>query len=322
MPVSNIFAPECIEGETDTQKYIEQVTEYLDGCKLGPSDAHPYIYSLALRQACAAVLSGSRGVGCIITHQRSLMMGTTIVATGRNDLSNADSDLAHVAHAEVLAIQSMRRQNIEIRKCQQGREYDPLESTLWSTLGPCPMCMIACINQRIGNVVTIAPDWTGGVTMDQIAAFPGFRKDIDTFQLRSFDAPVDLVNHPKVAQAIRQLCWVVSRIKHHRFNADEFHHNQDLLKHDALSEEQISINDLTRRLEEARMKHQLPADHHSVLEIARLIDNAFGSLQGSDPLLTPIEQGMEDSDFSNRIRVEIKVLLILNVIKQLSQGPL
>lgn len=320
MAVNNIFAPECIEGEADTREYIGQVLDYLDECQLQPSDSHPYIYSLALREACAAVLTGSRGVGCVISSQRRETMENRIVATGRNDLSNADSDLAHVAHAEVLAIQSMRRKNREIRERGSGEEYDSLESTLWSTLGPCPMCMIACINQRIGNVVTIAPDWTGGVTMEQIAAFPGFKKNIDEFRLRSFDAPIDLVNRPKVAQEIRQLCWAVSRIKHYRFDANEFGQNQDLLKHDALSEEQISIDDLVRRLEEAREKRNLPADHHSVLEIARLIDNAFGSLQGSDPLLLPLEQGMTDNDFNDRIRVEIKVLLILNLIKQLSNG--
>ena len=318
MAVNNIFAPERIEGESEARDYVGQVLDYLDGCHLESSDAHPYVYSLALREACAAVLTGSRGVGCVITSQRRESLENRIVAIGRNDLSNADSDLAHVAHAEVLAIQSMRKKNREIRESGRGEEYDSLESTLWSTLGPCPMCMIACINQRIGNVVTIASDWTGGVTMNQIAAFEGFRKKIDKYGLRSFDAPIDLVTRPDVAQQIRRLCWAVSRVKHYRFDADEFHQNQDLLTHDALSDEQVSIDDLMRRLEEARAKRNLPADHHSVTEIARFIDNAFGSLQGSDPILPRLGQGMTDEDFKDRIRLEIKVLLILNLIRQLS----
>ena len=285
MAVQNIFAPESIEGSTETAKYVEQIHQYLDSLQLSPIEFHPYIYSRALRQSCKAVLTGARGVGCVITNQHN-MDPQKFVAEGCNDLANDNSDWAHVAHAEVLTIQKMRKRN-RLRKERGKKPFDPLESTLWSTLGPCPMCMISAINQRIRHVVTIAPDWTGGVTMEQLAkTYAGFGKYVNQFDLQSFDAPVDLVSQASEAQRMRQLCWAISRIKNYHFDVDEFSKNQDLLTHDALSDHELTRDSLLRRLESTRVKIGMSPNHSDVRYVLQLIEDTFGNLESSEPIFS------------------------------------
>ncbi|PIQ76298.1 hypothetical protein COU78_02135 [Candidatus Peregrinibacteria bacterium CG10_big_fil_rev_8_21_14_0_10_49_24] len=321
MSVENIFAPEQIQGERETEEYIGQVLGWLNGQGLRQQHAHTFIYSKALRQACAATLEGARGVGSVATCLNEDMTGHNFVAEGKNRLNDDEFDWSHVAHAEVLTIAQMNRKNKRRRKNEEA-PIDPHEVTIWSTLGPCPMCMIACINRRVGNVVTIAPDWTGGVTMDHIAdTYPGFAKHIREHKLQSFDAPVDLVPRPETAQKIRTLCWAVSRISMHRFSADEFYKNQDLLTHDALSEEKVSINDLTARLKAAVDRNGLDGNNFFVRHILDLIEGYFGSLRGSKPILHPFSISMTPEELTERIALEGQVLIILNLIKQIETLP-
>lgn len=317
MAVQDIFAPQSIEGPAETAQYMAQIEDYARSCEIRPWHGHPFIYSVALRQAMEATLTGARGVGCVITKIDGLGTGHDFIAKGQNRLADEDFEYRHVAHAEVLAIAEMNRKNLE--KKQAGRMPDkPADVTLWSTLGPCPMCMIASVNQRIGNVVTIAPDWTGGVTMDYLSqTFPGFEKPIKKHGLKSFDAPIDLVQRPDVAQNLRRLCWAVSRIKNFAFNADEFYKNQDLLIHDALDSDSVTIDDLMKRLISAQRKHGIPDSDHRVASIKMLALNAFGSLTGTTPILAPLLEEEDAGKFEQRILAEFKALMILNLINQL-----
>ena len=321
MAVANIFSPECIEGQEETQEYISQVLEYLDTAGLQPKDCHAFIYSLALRQACEATLTGSRGVGCVITCPKKDVGGHEIVAEGQNRLADEDNDFEHVAHAEVLTIANMRKRNREARQSGKGEQFSSADVTLWSTLGPCAMCMLASINQRIRNVVTLAPDWTGGVTMDHIAqTYPGYAKYIKEYDLRSFDAPVDLISRADVAQNIRVLCWAVSRIKQFRFDREEFQMNEDLRLHDALHEEKVSVADLEKRLEIAMQRGGLVRDYPFVRSILHLMDQVRRNEDKNVPILMPWQPNMTTSEIDARMTLEWKVLMIINLIKQIPLG--
>ena len=90
----------------------------------------------ALRLAMAAAAAGEVPVGCIITDEAGLVIGS-----GRN-FREGSSDAT--AHAEILAI----------REACRARNHWNLEGcTLYVTLEPCPMCAGAILNARISTVV-------------------------------------------------------------------------------------------------------------------------------------------------------------------------
>ena len=98
----------------------------------------------ALRLAQCAAQNGEVPVGAVIVKD------SEIIATGAN---RRESDKSPTAHAEILAIQ-------EASKALGSWRLDGC--TLYVTLEPCPMCMGAIINSRIGKVVFGAFDLKAG----------------------------------------------------------------------------------------------------------------------------------------------------------------
>ena len=98
----------------------------------------------ALRLAQCAAQNGEVPVGAVIVKDGE------IIATGANRREN---DQSPTAHAEIIAIQ-------EASKSLGSWRLDGC--TLYVTLEPCPMCMGAIINSRIGKVVFGAFDLKAG----------------------------------------------------------------------------------------------------------------------------------------------------------------
>ena len=98
----------------------------------------------ALRAAEQAGLAGDVPIGAVVVHEGE------IIATAGN---RREQDQDPTAHAEVLALR------------EAGRKLGTWrlnECTLYVTLEPCPMCMGACINARLGRLVFACADPKAG----------------------------------------------------------------------------------------------------------------------------------------------------------------
>lgn len=98
----------------------------------------------ALRLAHEAAAAGEVPVGAVV------MLEGKIVGRGRN---RREADQDPVAHAEVLAIREA---------AQHLESWRLLDCTLIVTLEPCPMCLAACQQARVREVIYGTPDPKGG----------------------------------------------------------------------------------------------------------------------------------------------------------------
>lgn len=104
-----------------------------------------YFMKLALHEAEKAGEKGEVPIGALVVQQRSNHQYEILSRAGNSVETNHDAS----AHAELLALRraSVRLQNWRL-----------VNTTLYSTLEPCPMCLAACQAFRINNLVYGAPD--------------------------------------------------------------------------------------------------------------------------------------------------------------------
>ncbi len=100
--------------------------------------------SLALAEAKKAALEGEIPVGAVIVKD-----GEIIASAHNNREATGDA----TGHAELLAIR---------RACEVLGGWHLEKCTLYVTLEPCPMCMGAIINSRLGKLVYGAKDSKAG----------------------------------------------------------------------------------------------------------------------------------------------------------------
>ena len=126
--------------------------------------------NLALDQAKLAASEGEVPVGAVIVKDGE------IIATARN---NRESTGDATGHAELLAIREA---------CARLGGWHLESCELYVTLEPCPMCMGAIINSRMGKVIYAAKDAKAGAceSVLNMCAYPlnhkphltgGFMKD-------------------------------------------------------------------------------------------------------------------------------------------------
>lgn len=105
---------------------------------------HEYFMRLALREAKRAAYNGDVPVGCVI-----VLDGEVIAAAG-NERELRQSPLAH---AEILAIE---------QAAARMRTWRLLNTVIYVTLEPCPMCAGAIVQARIPHLVYGAIDEKAG----------------------------------------------------------------------------------------------------------------------------------------------------------------
>lgn len=105
---------------------------------------HEYFMRLALREAKRAAEHGDVPVGCVI-----VLDGEVIAAAG-NERELRQSPLAH---AEILAIE---------QAAVRMRTWRLLNTVIYVTLEPCPMCAGAIVQARIPHLVYGATDEKAG----------------------------------------------------------------------------------------------------------------------------------------------------------------
>jgi len=105
---------------------------------------HEYYMRLALREAERAARHGDVPVGCAI------VLDGEVIATGGNERELRNSPLAH---AELVAIAEAAR--------YMG-SWRLLNTVIYVTMEPCPMCAGAIVQARIPHLVYGAPDEKAG----------------------------------------------------------------------------------------------------------------------------------------------------------------
>lgn len=124
-----------------------------------PDDPYAWISDvLALR----SVNSGNYGVGSVMVDS-----GNEIVAVGHNLSFSPDfrSDL----HAEMVALNYFEKENPQITSL---KEY-----TFYTSLEPCPMCLVRLISSGINRVLYVASDPIGGM-VNGVSLFPPLWKEL------------------------------------------------------------------------------------------------------------------------------------------------
>lgn len=99
----------------------------------------------ALRAARDAARRGDVPVGALVLDRE----GRRLAAAGNRTLRDLDPS----AHAEIVALR---------RAARRARNHRLTGATLYCTLEPCPMCLGALVQARVGLLVYAAPDPKGG----------------------------------------------------------------------------------------------------------------------------------------------------------------
>ena len=105
---------------------------------------HEYYMRLALREAQRAAGHGDVPVGAVV------VLDGEVIAAGGNERELRKSPLAH---AEMIAIEEAAR---------RMKSWRLLNTVLYVTMEPCPMCAGAIVQARIPHLVYGAPDEKAG----------------------------------------------------------------------------------------------------------------------------------------------------------------
>ena len=101
--------------------------------------------ALALAEAERAMDHDDVPIGCVIADSRGVVLA---VAHNERELTGDPT-----AHAEIIALR---------RASRELGHWRLLDTTVYVTLEPCPMCAGAMVNARVGKVVWAADDPKGG----------------------------------------------------------------------------------------------------------------------------------------------------------------
>ena len=112
--------------------------------RLKDTDPDTYYMNMALREAEKAYDAGEVPVGCVI------VLGESVIAKAHNQRETLNDP---TAHAEIIAL---------TQAAAHLESWRLLETTLYVTLEPCPMCAGALVNGRVKRLVFGTSDPKGG----------------------------------------------------------------------------------------------------------------------------------------------------------------
>lgn len=118
----------------------------LEGVNVSNETAvHEHFMKLAMRQAQRAEKRGEVPIGAIVVQRNGA--GWPIVLSEAHNLVETQYDAS--SHAELLALR---------QAAKKLKNWRLLNSTLYTTLEPCPMCLSAALAFRVSSIVYAAPD--------------------------------------------------------------------------------------------------------------------------------------------------------------------
>jgi len=146
---------------------VRRIERALDA--LGPLEGEEHLLREAVREACRGALEGSYGIGAVLSHPDH-----GVIARGHNRLSAPDEPMRHVLHAEMDTLGALHRD------ANAPRHLPMVETTMTTTLEPCPMCTIGMWNEGVRTVAVGAPDAaTGWLVSNSEYVPPGWRRLLD-----------------------------------------------------------------------------------------------------------------------------------------------
>ncbi len=119
---------------------------------------------LALAEAAGAGEEGEVPAGAVLATPEGRLAGR-----GRNRVIGLKDP---TAHAEILALREA---------AAAAGNYRLTGFTLYSTLEPCPMCLMAAVHARLGRIVFGAPEprWGAAGSLIDLAALPGLNHRLE-----------------------------------------------------------------------------------------------------------------------------------------------
>ena len=110
---------------------------------------HRHFMKLALDQASIAAKVGEVPIGAILVHEDQRNDSTTTYRILARAGNRVETNFDASAHAELQVLR---------RGAKRQKNWRLLNTTLYSTLEPCPMCLAACQAFRLPTLVYGAPD--------------------------------------------------------------------------------------------------------------------------------------------------------------------
>lgn len=132
-----------------TQQGIERIKKSLQAIK-PDTEAYPddYFAWLTCQLACEAIEQGNFGVGCVLVD-----VSGNVILKGHNEVFSPY--FRSNRHAEMVVMDAFEDQYQDIT--------DMCGYTLYTSLEPCPMCLIRLITSGVETVKYVAPDPPGGM---------------------------------------------------------------------------------------------------------------------------------------------------------------
>jgi tRNA(adenine34) deaminase len=129
-------------------------------------DEHEKYMQLALAEAEKAGQKDEVPIGAVV-----VAPGSKILATDHNQVITLDDP---TAHAEVLALR---------KACRKIGNYRLLNTTIYVTVEPCPMCMGAIVHARLKCLVYGTPDpkWGAAGSLYHFAEDPRLNHRLEVF---------------------------------------------------------------------------------------------------------------------------------------------
>ena len=109
---------------------------------------------VALEEARAALSAGEFPVGCVLAHDKRIIVRGHRQGTAQS--SGGSARFSETDHAEIITLQRYYRLSLPLS--------DPADLTLYCTMEPCLMCWGAILLSSIGTVVYAYEDAMGGAT--------------------------------------------------------------------------------------------------------------------------------------------------------------
>src|SRR5262249_18495906 len=106
--------------------------------------------------ALQGVATGNFGVGAILVDDG----GNQILAQGHNEIFNP-------------RFRSDRHAEMVVMDCCENTTSEPIGGTLYTSVEPCPMCLVRLSSSAVRRVFYVAPDLSGGM-VSRLDALPPF----------------------------------------------------------------------------------------------------------------------------------------------------
>lgn len=166
-----------LESLTSEDRQVEKWKVSLENYRFESGCSEdPYGWLTCVLALCG-VAGGNAGIGCVLADKNG-----DVIANGHNEVFQPyfRSDL----HGEMVVMDKYENMRLDI---------SPSALTLYSSLEPCPMCVVRLLSGGIGSVIYLARDELYGMVEDRGKLPPMWRELADDKVLGTADCSAELM---------------------------------------------------------------------------------------------------------------------------------